>query len=128
MPAVTSWWNPQPLDRVVRSWATRVLREACQHLEFKIESLIAIQGVPVARRSRRREPPRRETGDLIRSWTYAVSTSSPEAWVYSPLDYSYYLEVGAAATYGIILPRPYIRRAQLAAERTLAIILTQPMP
>jgi hypothetical protein len=128
MPAATWWWNPQPLDRAVRSWATRVLREACQHLEFGIESLIAIQGVPVARRSDPGEPPRRETGDLIRSWTYAVSTSSPEAWVYSPLDYSYYLEVGAAATYGIILPRPYIRRAQLAAERTLAIILTQPMP
>jgi hypothetical protein len=126
--SVSTWWNTRPLDQDVRRWEQKVLREACQHLEFKIESLIAIQGVPVSRRSLWKEPPRRETGNLIRSWTHAVSTSQPIAWVYSDIDYSYYLEVGARTRFGIILPRPYIRRALLVEQMTLSIILTQPVP
>lgn len=128
MSSASWWWNQASLDRAVRSWGHRVLKSACQYLEFQTESLIAIQGAPVLRRSRPGEPPRRETGDLIRSWTYAVSTVALEAWVHSDLDYSYYLEVGAAATFGIILPRPYVRRALLSSLNSLSIILTQPMP
>lgn len=124
----TTWWNQKPLDHAIEKWKGKVLREAAQLLEFNIEKLIAIQGVPVSGRSMPGHPPRRESGDLIRSWTYQVVVSANSSYVYSDIDYSYYLEVGAKATYGIILPRPYIRRALLDSEASLSIILTQPLP
>jgi hypothetical protein len=123
----TTWWNQRRLDHAIRRWERRGLESAAEYLKTFIVATISTPGIPLDRRSLPGEPPRYETRDLIRSWTYFVDPSSAYAVVYSSLDYSYYLEVGAQATFGYVAPRPTIRRSLLSEELILYDLLTQPL-
>jgi hypothetical protein len=101
-----------------------VLQAASGHLQKSIQARIQVQGVPVSRRSLPGEAPRKETEDLYKSWTYTVNPPAGYSLVYSPLDYAFYLEVGARATFGYIDARPYIVRTLFAEESTLLSLMT----
>lgn len=119
------WWNQKPLTDAVETWRAQRLLVASVHLQKAIQDRIDIQGVPTSRRSLPGEAPRMETQDLYKSWVYTVNAPAGYAVVYSPLDYSFYLEVGTQGTFGYIDPRPYIVRTLLAEEKSLVQLLTR---
>lgn len=128
--SVTTFWDPRALNNAVLKWERDGLTMASRWLRDAIKAKINVQGHPLRRRSKPGEPPRFETKDLIKSWTYTVTVNRAAAYaiIYSDLGYSYVLEVGGQGTFGFIAPRPYVMRTLLAEESVLAHILTQNLP
>jgi hypothetical protein len=128
--SATTFWDPRALNNAVRKWERDGLTMASRHLRDAIKARINVQGHPLRRRSKPGEPPRFESKDLMKSWTFTVTVTPAvaESVIYSDLGYSYVLEVGGHATFGFIAPRPYVLRTLLAEESVLAHILTQNLP
>lgn len=121
-------WDPRPLNRAVSAWKKKGLTDAARYGKAAIRARLATEGQPRYRRSRRGESPRYETKDLFKSWQFLVKAPSNYSDIYSNLNYSYFLEKGAHATFGYIGPRPYIRVTLMQDEPYFLMFLTQALP
>lgn len=128
------WFRREFEEHVVRTMGFRALDSALD-IANEMEDQVSVIGVPWFRRSLPGEPPRIESGDLLKSFHVIADNqygSRPRvrAIIYSDVEYAAYLEVGFVnnRTGRPVAPRPYIIPSMIAVQSIIRAKLMAPLP